>query len=74
MGSQPVGERAVPSSLKAGLVILQEVQLLHNASPMKAEERYRSGSGGRMACGGSEAELLKRERRTGGVLRTSKGR
>ncbi len=73
-GSQPVSERAVPSSLKAGLVILQEVQLLHSAGPMKAEERYRSGSGGRMACGGSETKLLKRERRTGGVLRTSKGR
>lgn len=55
-------------------MILQEVQLLHNAGPIKAEERYRSGSGGRMACGGSEAELLKRERKTGGVLRNSKGR
>lgn len=55
-------------------MFLQEVQLLHNAGPMKAEERYRSGSGGRMACGASEAELLKSEKRTGGVLRTSKGR
>lgn len=55
-------------------MFLQEVQLLHNAGPMKAEERYRSGSGGRMACGASEAELLKSEKRPGGVLRTSKGR
>ncbi len=63
-GSQPVGERAVPSSLKAGLVILQEVQLLHNAGPMKAEERYRSGSGGgwpvvevRQSCWKGRGEL-----------------